>query len=93
MENRIRQHSSSQIIVNCRSSIDITGVEEVVSYDDRSIVLVVCGTRTIVEGESLHVTRLSVEEGRVCAEGQIGAVIYDDAPVKKGGFISGLFRG
>lgn len=93
MENRTREHSSSQIVINCRSSIDITGVEEVISYDDKSIVLVVCGTRTIVEGEGLHVTRLSVEEGRVSAIGQISAVIYDDAPVKKGGFISGLFRG
>ncbi len=93
MENRTKEFGTSQIIINCRNSIDITGVEEVISYDDRGIVLVVCGSRTIVEGEQLHVTRLSVEEGRVCAVGHIGAVIYDDVPAGKGGFISRLFRG
>ncbi len=93
MEKRVKEFSLSEVRINCRSSIDISGVEDVISYDDRSIVLVVCGVRTVVEGEELHVTRLSVEEGKVSATGHIGALIYEEAPVKKGGFLSGLFRG
>ena len=93
MENRVKEFSLSEVRINCRNSIEISGVEQVISYDDRSIVLVVCGVRTIIEGEELHVTHLCVEEGKVSALGRIGALVYDEAPVKKGGFLSGLFRG
>ncbi len=93
MQNSTRSFSLSDVRINNRSSIDISGVEEVISYDERSIVLVVCGVKMIVEGDDLRVTELSVDDGRVCAIGKIGAVLYEEGTVKKSGFLSSIFKG
>ena len=87
MDNVKKPQKMSEIRISCRSRIDITGVDEILGYDDRSIVLSVCGTRTVVEGEDLRVTVLSVDEGRISACGKVNAVICeDDLPLRKGLF-------
>ncbi len=93
MENTAKSFSLSDVRINNRSSIHISGVEEVNSYDERSIVLVVCKARMIIEGENLRVTELSVDDGKVSAVGRIDAVIYEEGTVKKGGFFTSLFKG
>ena len=93
MENVTKGFSMSDVGINNRSSIDISGVEEVISYDEQSIVLVVCKARMTVEGENLRVTELSVDDGKVSAIGRIDAVTYDEGTVKKSGFFSSLFKG
>jgi len=85
--------SSSDVRIYNRSSIEICGVDEIISYDDRMIVLSVCGIRTVVEGEDLRVKDLSVEDGRICASGRINGLFYDEETVQKKGFFSRLFKG
>ena len=89
----MNKFSLSDVRISNRSSIDVSGVEQIISYDEQSIVLVVCGVKMIVEGENLVVTELSVENGKVSAKGKITAVIYEEGAVKKTGFFSGIFRG
>lgn len=92
MDSSKKVNSSSDIRISDRARIDISGVDEILSYDEESIILSVCGTRTVVEGENLRVTVLSVEEGRISACGRINSVISEEAiPVRKGLF-SRMFK-
>lgn len=61
-----------------RENIKLRGVEEVISFDEREVVLrTECGGMTI-EGEGLHIGVLNVEEGRVEVDGKIDGLYYFD---------------
>ena len=65
-----------------RAGIEITGVKDVVSFDENGVVLeTVCGSMA-VEGEALRVTELELTVGRVSVEGRIVGVYYFDSTPK-----------
>ncbi len=70
----------------CRDGIAISGVSDVVSFDERGVVMETdCGSLA-VEGEGLHVTVLDLSSGRVNIEGRINGVYYfDNSPRPKRG--------
>ena len=79
-----------------RESMEINGVTDVVSFDEQAVVLqTLCGTLT-VEGSSLHIHVLSIEEGVVTLDGKVFSIAYEDAedtdPNAKGNFFGKLFR-
>ena len=45
-----------------------------------------------VKGEKLHITKLSLEIGELCIEGNIAAISYADVPDKNVSFFSKVFR-
>ena len=69
-----------------REGINVSGVEDVVSFDESGVVLQTeCGSMA-VEGEGLHVKVLSITDGRVEIEGRINGVYYfDSKPAQKRG--------
>ena len=75
--------------IRARAHADITGVREVLSFDDVSVVLVTsCGEMT-VEGHELRVGTLDTERGIVAVDGHISSVCYiDDSSKKKRGWFS-----
>lgn len=85
-----RAKSSTLSLVD-RCSLEITGVDEVISYDERTAELVIGGVKTTIEGDGLKVTELSVGEGVVCIVGRITAVIYDDGGYEKKSIVASLF--
>ena len=91
METSARRFSSSEIRMKDREHIDISGVEEVISYDENGLCLTVGGSRLTVDGENIHVSSLNVEEGRIVADGRIRSLSYEDS-LQGGGFLSGLFK-
>ena len=92
MDGSRRINTVSDIRISDRKRIDISGVDEVLSYDDRTIILSVCGTRTVVEGEELKVTVLSVQDGEISAVGKVNAVVFEEATAVRKGLLSGIFR-
>ena len=71
-----------------REGIEIAGVKEVISFDEGGVALeTVCGNMAI-EGEGLHVTTLSLSEGKVVVDGRINGVYYYESKpaVKRGLF-------
>lgn len=76
-----------------RESISITGVIEVMSFDDSSILLKTGRGGMAIEGSSLKIGRLSVENGELSADGKIDSVYYFSADRKeKGGIFRGVFK-
>ncbi len=93
MDGTRKTHMVSDIRITNRETAQLCGVDEIFSYDENSVMLSLCGVRTVVEGEGLKVTELSVDDGRITLSGRINAVICeDDVPLRKG-FFASLFRG
>ncbi len=71
--------------LTARAHASLTGVCDVQSFDERTVILKTdCGEMT-VEGEDLRVGTLDVERGVVELSGRICALYYSDAaPAKKG---------
>ena len=72
-----------------RKNLSVTGVTEVVRFDEDAVVLQTdMGTLT-VQGEQLQLKELSVEGGRVTVEGTISALSYE-TPRQSGSFLQRL---
>lgn len=61
-----------------QKNIKVTGVDSVTSFDDLEISLMIGETKMTIEGHDLHIGELSLESGRVCADGRITGVYYED---------------
>ena len=73
-----------------RKSLTMTGVSEVVSFDDTAVVLrTSLGTLT-VQGQGLRLKTLSTEGGRVAVTGEVSALTYEE-PRESGGWMRRLF--
>lgn len=61
-----------------RREITVTGVQEVDSFDEHTVVLVTTCGRLALEGEDLRVRDLDTEKGRVLVTGRLTGLLYDD---------------
>ncbi len=72
-----------------RGQLTMTGVTEVVSFDDAAVVLkTTLGTLT-VQGRDLQLKTLSLDGGRVAVDGSVAALVYEE-PRDRGGWLTRL---
>jgi sporulation protein YabP len=73
-----------------RKTAHISGVKQVISFDDNSVLLLTeCG-ELLLEGSGLKVDELNVQSGDVAVSGEVSALIYtDETPRKKKRFFGG----
>ena len=62
-----------------RNKLTMTGVTEVVSFEDASVVLHTSLGTLIIQGQGLQLKTLSLEGGEVAVDGQVSALIYEDS--------------
>ena len=73
-----------------RKKLSMTGVTEVISFDDTFVVLkTALGTLT-VQGQDLKLKQLTLDGGNVAVDGEISALSYEQAR-NKGGCAGRLF--
>lgn len=84
--------AASSVVLTGRSFLALTGISEVVSFDERDVSLSLGedGTLLDISGEGLSIVRLSLETGEVDISGRIDAVVYTDERPRKG-LLSRLF--
>ena len=75
MEERtgIRNHACR---LENRNAASLTGVREVVSFDENQVVMDTDMGLLTIKGKDLHVSRLTVEKGEMEVEGQIDSLTY-----------------
>lgn len=56
--------------------MSVTGVEDVISFDEKQVILDTNRGRLVIKGDSLHVKRLNLEKGETDLEGNIDSMIY-----------------
>ena len=61
-----------------RRELTMTGVTEVVSFEEHAVVLRTALGTLIVQGRELQLKTLSLEGGQVAVEGSISALIYEE---------------
>ena len=66
-----------KLTLNGRKNLSLTGVTEVVSFDDMQIVLKTAMGILNVHGQNLQLKNLSLEGGQVAVDGEIDALIYE----------------
>lgn len=79
------------LTVENRQRLNATGVLDVDRFDEKTVVVLTNLGVLTVEGENLHINRLSVENGDIAIEGEIDRFGYADLK-QKGGVFKGLFH-
>ena len=91
MENKVLQDMRHSIIIDERKKIIITGVMEVASFDEQTVILMTQPGELVIKGAGLHITKIDVVTGDLALEGIIDDVSYGDGQ-PSGGFFHRLFR-
>ena len=82
------------IIMENRSKISISGVEDVDSFDEQTVVLFTSAGLLTVRGNDFHINKLNVDSGEVVIEGDVESLTYSEAMGgrDKGGFFAKMFK-
>lgn len=89
-------HTGHEIVMVNRSTLEVSGVLNVESFDNEEFLLnTECGYLAI-RGRDLHIKTLNLEQGKVAIEGALFDVGYLDEGTRPGekakGFFGKLFR-
>ena len=81
-----------QLILDDRRQLRISGVSDVISFDDRTVIAHTSLGELTVKGHDLTVCRLSTESGDLSIEGTVDALEYSTVEERRGGLFGRLFR-
>ena len=91
MEEKKTARAPHNIILQERRSMTVTGVTDVDSFDEQTVVLNAEMGELLVKGYDLRISKIDVESGELTLDGELYALSYSDQQ-PKGGLLSRLFR-
>lgn len=74
-----------------RKKMAVSGVNEVMNFDENQVTISTTMGTLVVRGSSLHIDQLSLDSGELRLTGRIDLVEYDDSTAS-GGFLRRLFQ-
>lgn len=78
------------VIMEDRSRLSVTGVEDVISFDETEIIARTGQGNLLIRGMGLHIGKLTLDSGEMTVDGTVRELCYEEAaPV--GGFWAKLF--
>ncbi len=80
-----------KLSLNERKNLTMTGVTEVVSFDENTVVLHTSLGTLEVQGQDLQLKTLSLDGGQVAVDGNISALLYEE-PRSAGSFWGKFFK-
>ena len=93
VDDRARPEMSHHIILEEREQLVVSGVEEVESFDENTILLTTAQGALEIQGEELHIEKLSLDGGDLKVEGRVNALLYGEENRPRGGFLARLLGG
>ena len=84
-----------KLILNNRRTCNLTGVNDVLSFDEKEIILETEQGMLMIKGNELHVNRLTLDKGEVDVDGRIDSFTYSEQSGVAGkgeSFLSRLFK-
>lgn len=79
-----------KLTLNERRQLSMTGVAEVVSFDDTAVVLRTQLGTLVIQGQALQLKTLSPEGGQVAVEGTISSLHYEENRLGGSGWLRRL---
>ena len=82
------------LILENRGKLSISGVLDVLSFDDQVVILETELGLLTVKGENIRINKLSIDTSEVIVEGNISSLAYSDKEMEKtkGSFMSKIFK-
>lgn len=65
-----------RLMMQNRSALSISGIRDVVSFDENQVVLDTDMGLLTMKGKDLHVSRLTLEKGEVDVDGTVDSLVY-----------------
>ena len=81
-----------QLILEDRRALTVSGVSDVDSFDELTVVVYTDLGELTVKGENLHINRLNLASGELMLEGHIQSLVYTEVHSRSGGFFGRLFK-
>lgn len=82
MEER-KTFTSHKITFEDRKTGLVTGVTDVISFDEKEICLKTCAGKMTIQGSGLALTRLDLDLGETDIQGTVDAVLYSRITAEK----------
>ena len=80
------------VIMENRKTLTITGVMDIDSFDEESVVVFTEQGELTIKGANLHINKIDVEAGDLMMEGEVDSLQYSDNQPHRGGLLARLFR-
>ncbi len=96
-EKKLSSVAMQNIYLENREKLTISGVKDVLSFDDQMVILETELGLLTIKGENLRINKLSIDTSDVSIDGTVNTLIYsDNSPDKRGGkgnsFLNKLFK-
>lgn len=91
MEQR-QPSMAHNIVIEDRRLVTISGVTDVESFDEQTVILMTDVGELIIKGFGLHINKIDVVSGDLSLEGEIYGVNYSDSQPNDRGFLGKLFK-
>lgn len=82
-------NSIQNLILESREKLSISGVLDVLSFDDQIVILETELGMLTIKGEDLRINKLSIDTQDVIIEGNINSLSYSDKEERKSGNLLG----
>lgn len=98
MEERKGSISTNNIVQNLvlenREKLSISGVLDVLSFDDQVVILETELGMLTIKGENIRINKLSIDTSEVIIDGNISSISYSDKELnqKGSGLLNKLFK-
>ena len=77
-EKKVKSASRHSLHIDRRESVTVTGVTDVISFDEETIIGETEMGIIVIRGVNLHVGRINLENGELSVDGEISGVAYEE---------------
>lgn len=94
-DKKVSKPKTQNLILENREKLSVSGVVDVESFNDESVVIDTELGVLVVRGEDLHINKLNIDNSELSIEGDIISCEYsdrDDSRSKGLGFLSRMFK-
>ena len=80
-----RMQMPHRLALDNRKQLTVTGVTEVVSFDENAVLLRTGQGDLLIQGSGLQLRQLSLDGGQVAVDGSVSAMVYEEP--RSGGWL------
>ena len=81
------------LILENREKLNVSGVNDVLSFDDQVVIIATELGLLTVKGENLKINKLNIDTSEVIVEGKMSSLVYSENHVKsEGGLFGKIFK-